>query len=124
MYRQMKSEKFTLNHVVSRSMLSYRHIHLNQFWQFSSTSPACEVANNKVGFCDYVLNESGEEFYIGIPMSKSRQSDNKEAHKEPAITPQEKRATKKLKKEYQTLFGDSLTAIKLRCTSEQVSVCS
>ena len=53
-------------------------------------------------------------------MSKSRQSNN-EAKKEPAMTPQEKRATKK---EYQTLFGSALTAIKLRCTSEQASICS
>jgi hypothetical protein len=124
MYRQMKSEKFTLNHVVSGSMLLYRQIHLNQFRQVSAALTAYEVADNKVGFCDFVLNELGEEFYIGIPMSKSRQSDINKAHKEPAITPQDKRATKKLKKEYQTLFGNSLTAIKLRCAREQALVCS
>jgi hypothetical protein len=119
----MKVEKLTLNYVISRPrpMLSYRQIQLYQFRQFSAALIACEViANDKVGSCHYVLNESGEEYYRGPPMSKSRQS-NKEAKKELAMTPLEKRATKK---KYQTLFGNALTAIKSRRTSEQASVCS
>ena len=45
MYRQMKSEKFTLNHVVSGSMLLYRQIHLNQFRQVSAALTAYEVVH-------------------------------------------------------------------------------
>jgi hypothetical protein len=120
MYRLIKSEKFTHNHEVSGSMLSYRQIQLNQFRQFSAAFTTCEVANVKVGSCHCVLNESGEEFYIGIAMSKSRQS-NKEAKMEAAMTPQEKRAAKK---ESPTFFGNALVAIKLRGTSKQASVCS
>ena len=65
MYRLMKSEKFTLDHVVSGSMSSSRHIQVDQFQEFSTALTACEVANDKAGFRHYVLNESGEEYYEG-----------------------------------------------------------
>ena len=116
MYRLIKSQKFTLNHEVSRSSLSYRQIQLNQFRQFSAALTTCEVANVKVGSCHCVLNESGEEFYRPKPISKSRRSRNEAA----IMTLQEKQATKN---ESPTFFGNALTALKLRGT-KQASVCS
>jgi hypothetical protein len=49
MYRMIKSKKFTLNHMVSGSMLSYRQIQQNQFRQFSAALTNCEVANGHYG---------------------------------------------------------------------------
>ena len=65
MYRLMKSEKFTLDHLVSGSMSSYRQIQLNHFPQLSTALTACEVANKNVSGRHYVLNDSGEEYYEG-----------------------------------------------------------
>jgi hypothetical protein len=63
MYRLMKSEKFTLDHVVSGSMSSYRQIQVSQFQQFSAALTACGAANDKVRSRHYVLNESGKEYH-------------------------------------------------------------
>jgi len=65
MYRLMKSEKFTLGHVVSGSKLSYRQIQVTQFQQFSAALTACGAANDKTGARHYVLNASGKEYYGG-----------------------------------------------------------
>ena len=65
MYRLMKSEKFALDRLVSRSMSSYRQTQVDQFQQFSAALTACEVANDKAGFHYYILNESDEEYYEG-----------------------------------------------------------
>ena len=122
MYRLKKFEKFTFKHVVFGSMLLYCHFQLIQFRQFSAMLTACDFAKDKVRFCQYVLNEWGEEYYKGIPMNKSHQS-NKETENKPTMTPLEKGAPKRSKKESPTSFGNIL-AIKLRCSSEQASVCS
>ncbi|MFC1603366.1 hypothetical protein ACFL3U_07340 [Pseudomonadota bacterium] len=66
MYRLMKSEKFTLDHVVSGSNLLYRQTQVTQFLRFSAALTACEAANDKVGSRHYVLNASGKEYYGGI----------------------------------------------------------
>ena len=65
MYRLMKSEKFTVDQVISGSMSSYRQIQLNQFRQLSAALTACEAANDKRESCHYVINESGKEYYGG-----------------------------------------------------------
>jgi hypothetical protein len=65
MYRLMKSKKFTLDHVISGSKLSYRQIQVTQFLQFSAALTACEAANDNVGDHHYILNASGKEYYGG-----------------------------------------------------------
>ncbi len=57
MYRLMKFEKFTHDHVISGPMPLYRQIQLNQFRRFRAVLTACAVANNKGGSCHYVLIE-------------------------------------------------------------------
>lgn len=66
MYRLMKSEKFTLDHMASRSMGAYRQTLINQFQQFSDAETACDVANIKAGAHHYILNKSGQEYYAGL----------------------------------------------------------
>ncbi len=65
MYHLMKSEKFTLDHVISGPMSSYRHTAIRHFGKFRAALGACEVANNKGRSRYYVLNESGQEYYDG-----------------------------------------------------------
>lgn len=63
MYRLMKSEKFTLQHVISGSMSSYRQTEVEHFQQLDAALGACEVANNEDRSHFYVLNDSGQEYY-------------------------------------------------------------
>ena len=65
MYRLMKPEKFTLDHVVSGFMSSYRQIQVSQFQQFSAAMTACGAANDKTGSRRYVPDESGKEYCGG-----------------------------------------------------------
>jgi len=65
MYHLMKSEKFTLDHLVSGLMSSYRQTEIGHFQQFCAALGACEVANKKGKTRYYVLNESGQEYYDG-----------------------------------------------------------
>ena len=46
MYRLMKSEKFTLDHLTSGLISFYRQTQVKHFRQFRSALGACEVANN------------------------------------------------------------------------------
>ena len=63
MYRLMKSEKFTFEHVIYGSMSSYRQTEVDHFLKFLTAVEACEVANNEGRLQFYVLNESGQEYY-------------------------------------------------------------
>lgn len=65
MYRLMKSDKLTLNHVVSGQMSSYRQTEVGQFQKFDPAIQACEVANNKGRWRYYVVNELSQEYYDG-----------------------------------------------------------
>jgi hypothetical protein len=65
MYRLMKSEKFTLDHLTSGLISFYRQTQVKHFRQFRSALGACEVANNNGRSRYYLLNESGQEFYGG-----------------------------------------------------------
>ena len=65
MYRLMKSEKFTLDHVVSGCLSSYRQTEVNHFQKFRRACEACERANNQGGPHYYVLNDFGQEYYDG-----------------------------------------------------------
>jgi hypothetical protein len=67
MYRLMKSERYSLNHLVSGPMSSYRHFEVRHYRQASEALNACEVANNKIdGARHYVLNDTGQEYFDGI----------------------------------------------------------
>jgi hypothetical protein len=63
MYRLMKSEKFTLDHLDSGSRSLYRQIQVSQFQRFSAALTACGAANDNIGSRHYVLNESGKEYF-------------------------------------------------------------
>jgi hypothetical protein len=65
MYRLMKSQKYTLDHLVSGRMSSYRQFEVTHFQQVLEALGACEAANNEGRFRHYVLNESGQEYYDG-----------------------------------------------------------
>ena len=65
MYHLMKSEKFTLDHVISGLMSSYRHTEIRHFRQFRAALGACDVANNKGRPSYYIVNDSGQEYYDG-----------------------------------------------------------
>ena len=63
MYRLMKSEKFTINHILSGSSSLYRQIQINQFFHFSKAVDACKVANRGGESRFYILNDYGKELY-------------------------------------------------------------
>lgn len=63
MYRLMKSEKFTLGHMASGSLPSYRQIQIKRFDKLNNALFACKIANGKGQSRYYVLNELGREFY-------------------------------------------------------------
>jgi hypothetical protein len=65
MYRLMKSEKFTLDHLTSGLISFYRQTQVKHFRQFRSAMGAYEVANNNGRSRYYLLNESGQEYYGG-----------------------------------------------------------
>lgn len=65
MYRLMKSEKFTIDFVASRSMTSYHQSQVCQFTRFKDAVDACEIANGTVGSHHYVLNKHGKEYFGG-----------------------------------------------------------
>lgn len=66
MYRLMRSEKFTLDHVVSGLMSSYRQTEIGHYERFPAAHAACELANGKGSRCrHYVVNASGKEYYHG-----------------------------------------------------------
>ncbi len=65
MYRLMKSEKFTLDHLTSGLVSSYRQTQVKCFGRLRTALGACEVANNGGGSRYYLLNESGQEYYGG-----------------------------------------------------------
>ena len=65
MYRLMRSEKLTLDHLVSGLLSSYRQTEIGHFQQFRAAHDACEIANNKGKSRYYVLNELGQEYYDG-----------------------------------------------------------
>ena len=61
MYRLMKSEKFTLDHLTSGLVSFYRQTQVKRFGRLRAALGACEVANNAGGPRSYLLNESGQE---------------------------------------------------------------
>lgn len=65
MYRLMKSDKFTLEHVTSGRLSSYRQTEVNHFRKFLRAHKACEDANNQGGARYYLLNDLGQEYYDG-----------------------------------------------------------
>jgi hypothetical protein len=65
MYRLMKSEKVTLDHVISGLMSSYRQTEVSHFPQFYAAYEACEEANHKGRSRHYIHNDSGQEYYDG-----------------------------------------------------------
>jgi len=65
MYRLMKSEKFTLEHLTSGLRSYYRQTPVEHFQQLRSALDACVVANNDGRSRHYVLNASGQEYYGG-----------------------------------------------------------
>jgi hypothetical protein len=65
MYRLMKSEKFTLDHLTSGLVSFYRQTQVKRFGRLRAALGACEVANNAGGPRYYLLNESGQEYYGG-----------------------------------------------------------
>ena len=65
MYRLMKSEKFTLDHLTSGLISFYRQTQEKHFRQLRSALGACEGANNNGRSRCYLLNESGQEYYGG-----------------------------------------------------------
>lgn len=67
MYRLMKSERYTLNHLVSGPVSSYRQSEVAHYQQAYKALKACEVANNKVDTDrHYVLNDTGQEYFGGV----------------------------------------------------------
>ena len=65
MYRLMKSEKFTLDHLTSGLVSFYRQTQVKCFERLHAALGACEVANNGGGPRYYLLNECGQEYYGG-----------------------------------------------------------
>ena len=65
MYRLMKSEKFTLDHLTSGLVSFYRQTQVKRLGRLRAALGACEVANNAGGPRYYLLNESGQEYYGG-----------------------------------------------------------
>lgn len=63
MYRLMKSEKITLDHIISGVMSMYRQTEVDHFQKFPPALEACQLANNEGKSHYYVLNESGQEYY-------------------------------------------------------------
>jgi len=66
MFRLMKSEKFTIDHLAWGLTSSYRHSEIHHFRKFCAAHQACEVANDKGRARYFVLNKSGQEYYEGI----------------------------------------------------------
>lgn len=67
MYRLMKSEKFTLDHLISGPLASYRQSEVTYYRQVNDALKACEMANNKTGSTrHYVLDDMGQEYFDGI----------------------------------------------------------
>ena len=66
MYRLMKSEKFTLDHMVEGPLSSYRQSLVAQFRQPRAALVACKLANGTGAYRHYVLNESGQEYFDGF----------------------------------------------------------
>jgi len=65
MYRLMKSEKFTLEHLTSGLTPFSRQTPVEHFQQLRSALDACKVANNDGRSRHYLLNASGQEYYGG-----------------------------------------------------------
>ncbi len=65
MYRLMKSEKFTLDHLTSGLISFYRQTQVTHFQQLRPALHACELANNSGRSRYYLLNETGQEYYGG-----------------------------------------------------------
>jgi len=63
MYRLMKSEKFTVDHLTSGLISFYRQTCIECFQQLRVALGACEVANDNGSSRYYLLNESGQEYY-------------------------------------------------------------
>jgi hypothetical protein len=65
MYRLMKSERYTLNDLVSGSVSSYRQSEVNHYRQANEALTACETANSGNSARHYVLNDEGQEYFGG-----------------------------------------------------------
>jgi hypothetical protein len=65
MYRLMKSEKFTLDHLTSGLISFYRQTQVKHCQQFRPALCACEVANNSGRSRYYLLNELGQVYFSG-----------------------------------------------------------
>jgi len=66
MYHLMKSERYTLDHLVSGPMSSYRQSEVTHYRQANEALKACEMANNKGESArHYVLNDTGQEYFGG-----------------------------------------------------------
>lgn len=65
MYRLMKSQKFTLDHLTSGLISFYRQTQVKHFRQLRSALGACAAVNKNGTSRHYLLNESGQEYYGG-----------------------------------------------------------
>ena len=63
MYRLMKSQKITLDHMICGSMFSSRQIQVSQFRDFKKALAACTAANSTVESFYYILNDLDKEYY-------------------------------------------------------------
>jgi hypothetical protein len=62
----MKSEKLTLDHLISGLTSSYRQTQVDHFRQFRAALRACELANNNGGSRYYLLNASAQDFCMVV----------------------------------------------------------
>lgn len=65
MYHLIKSEKFTLYHLVFGLMSFYRHTEIRHFRNFWTALKACEIANHRGRPNHYIVNDSDQEYYHG-----------------------------------------------------------
>lgn len=65
MYRLMQSRKFTLEFPAARPMSGYRQHLIGRYEKLCVALDACERANANGGHHYYVLDDSGQENYLG-----------------------------------------------------------
>ena len=65
MYRLMRSTEFTVVHPTLGPMSSFRQRLIGEYRQMGTALAACEKANASDGKRCYVLNELGQENYLG-----------------------------------------------------------
>ena len=65
MYRLMQSQKFTLEHHGSGPISTYRQRLIGQYGEIRTALEACHEANAEGRHRYYVLNDAGQENYLG-----------------------------------------------------------